>query len=388
MTETYRIKIDGLKDGSIRDHVVYQLVILFKRSQKDVQRILDTKGMVVKKGLELHAAIKYKVTIEQCGCQCIIEPEQEPVAVIKAASGLAVVEGGSASGIAGVSAATQRIEPMLSEQSDEGTDANIVMLAPGLSLIDHEPEPVTACAPAAETAGPVAASAAEIKEATEKVVPIVSNEIGTTINGDPFLVQTPQSFCCNCGVKTAVTTIETDFFRDLIFSTRFEKDKAILLALPYCPECAEGVGRYPMSSPLKWLLAFCVYFGFQMLITSQVNVSQKYLIVRLLFLLAPIVPSVLVFRWMGQPKAPKTSSYTPVKIKEFSRNPNSTRYEGQGLVFISAIAAVLGVLFKHLSKQNPDKIKKLTIKFSNPAYAKEFRKKNKNFIQEGLIKII
>jgi len=74
MTETFQIKTAGLKDGFSKDQVAYQLVVLFKRSLKDIQPMLDGKGVVIKKGIDLPTAIKYKSAIEQRGCMCAIEP--------------------------------------------------------------------------------------------------------------------------------------------------------------------------------------------------------------------------------------------------------------------------------------------------------------------------
>jgi len=78
MTATYIVKTDGIKDGYEKEHVVYQLVILFKRSKGDIQRMLDTSGFVIKRGIDLPKAIKYKAVLEQRGCVCTIEPEDKP----------------------------------------------------------------------------------------------------------------------------------------------------------------------------------------------------------------------------------------------------------------------------------------------------------------------
>ncbi len=78
MTATYIVKTDGIKDGYEKEHVVYQLVILFKRSKGDIQRMLDTNGFVIKRGIDLSKAIKYKAVLEQRGCVCTIEPEDKP----------------------------------------------------------------------------------------------------------------------------------------------------------------------------------------------------------------------------------------------------------------------------------------------------------------------
>ena len=62
---------------------------------------------------------------------------------------------------------------------------------------------------------------------------VVENEIGTMTTRAPFIVRTPQDFCCNCGGTSGLATLNTPFFKKLIFSTTFEKENYIVLALPY-----------------------------------------------------------------------------------------------------------------------------------------------------------
>jgi hypothetical protein len=125
-----------------------------------------------------------------------------------------------------------------------------------------------------------------------------------------------------------------------------------------------------------------------MWLASTYNVAHKPLTMRLLAVVGPLIPALLALRWIGRPKAPMTSKYTPVIIKEYARNPNSTRQEGRAMLPVSVLAQMLGWFYKKLSRHDPDKIKCITMKFSNPAYAKAFRKANKAFVRSGYIKIL
>lgn len=75
MADTYLIATRGLKQGFTEEQVAGMLVILFKRTKEEVRPLLDPKGVVVKKGIDLSTATKYKEAIERCGCVCSIEPE-------------------------------------------------------------------------------------------------------------------------------------------------------------------------------------------------------------------------------------------------------------------------------------------------------------------------
>ncbi len=373
MTETFQIKTAGLKDGFSKDQVAYQLVVLFKRSLEDIQPMLDGKSVVIKKGVDLPTAIKYKSAIEQRGCMCAIEPYPQQTDDPHEKT---IVPGVAADAVAGVAA----INAQITEQSARPAKR-------GLSLQPLE-EKKTPAEPEIASAQSAKILAPKEPEPTLTPTPTVSNEIGRTVNGDPFIVQTPQGFCCNCGSEDHISTIETGFVKHLVFSTRFDKEKTIALDLPYCAECADSVGKYPMSRALKWLLAICIWFAGFFLILVKTNLPQQNLFVRLLLVCLPLIPGVLVFNWIGRPKAPKTSACTPVKIREFSRNPHSVRNEGRAMLIVSAIAALLGKIFKKLNQDDPNKIRTISMKFSNPAYAKEFKKNNKSYIKDGFIKIL
>jgi hypothetical protein len=75
MQGTYRVVTRGLKEGFSNEHVADLLATLFKRTREEIQPMLDAKGVVVKKGLDLPAATRYRQALEQCGCLSSIEPE-------------------------------------------------------------------------------------------------------------------------------------------------------------------------------------------------------------------------------------------------------------------------------------------------------------------------
>lgn len=75
MAETYRLKIQGLKDGYATDDVAASLAPLFRRNKADVLPLLEASGTVVKKGIDMATATKYQGSLERRGCVCVIEPE-------------------------------------------------------------------------------------------------------------------------------------------------------------------------------------------------------------------------------------------------------------------------------------------------------------------------
>ncbi len=75
MSETYRVVTRGIKEGFANAQAADMLAFVFKRTKEEIQPILDSKGVVVKKGIDLPTAMKYRAALEQCGCLCAIEPD-------------------------------------------------------------------------------------------------------------------------------------------------------------------------------------------------------------------------------------------------------------------------------------------------------------------------
>lgn len=75
MNKTYRVMIQGVKEGFAVEKAVRELVTLFKKTPEEIRRLLATKGTVVKKGVDRATADKYRDALEQRGCICLIEAE-------------------------------------------------------------------------------------------------------------------------------------------------------------------------------------------------------------------------------------------------------------------------------------------------------------------------
>lgn len=99
MPDTYRVRIQGVRDGFDREQVVQKLSGLFKREPDAVRPMLGGSGTVVKQGVDLETAKKYQQALLQQGCACSIEsekpapalaPEPEPPPAPSAKAGLAL----------------------------------------------------------------------------------------------------------------------------------------------------------------------------------------------------------------------------------------------------------------------------------------------------------
>lgn len=75
MNKTYRVAIEGVRQDFETDQVVGELVALFKQTPEQVRALLAGKGVVVKKGVDLATANKYREALERRGCACLIAPE-------------------------------------------------------------------------------------------------------------------------------------------------------------------------------------------------------------------------------------------------------------------------------------------------------------------------
>lgn len=76
MDITYRVSITGLRDGFSKDQVNSGLANLFKTTTDKLPNVFSQPAYVVKKNLDLDTAKKYQSLIQQQGCECVIEPEQ------------------------------------------------------------------------------------------------------------------------------------------------------------------------------------------------------------------------------------------------------------------------------------------------------------------------
>ncbi len=78
MSATYRIKTLGVQQGFQRERVEARLMLLFRRPLETVRPIAEGNGALLKKGLDLPGAERYRDALLACGCACEIEEERAP----------------------------------------------------------------------------------------------------------------------------------------------------------------------------------------------------------------------------------------------------------------------------------------------------------------------
>lgn len=76
MNNTYRVLITGLSDGFTESQVNKNLSVLFKVSADKLPNVFTQPAYIVKKNLDMDTAKKYQSLIQQQGCICVIESEQ------------------------------------------------------------------------------------------------------------------------------------------------------------------------------------------------------------------------------------------------------------------------------------------------------------------------
>lgn len=75
MSATYRIRTLGVQEGFQRERVEARLMLLFRRPLQAVQPIAEGNGALLKKGIDLATAERYRDALLNCGCACAIEEE-------------------------------------------------------------------------------------------------------------------------------------------------------------------------------------------------------------------------------------------------------------------------------------------------------------------------
>ena len=93
MSETYRVRVLGVKDGFTQEDVVAALATLFGRPSAEIQKIFAAKRVVLKNRMDLMEARKFRLTLEQRTAQP------------GAGGGVAAVVPAAAGGAAGAGAA-------------------------------------------------------------------------------------------------------------------------------------------------------------------------------------------------------------------------------------------------------------------------------------------
>jgi hypothetical protein len=213
-------------------------------------------------------------------------------------------------------------------------------------------------------------------------VPVVANEAGYDHDGESFLIYTLQTHCCNCGKRDALLTIDTHFVEAT--DTVYTEQRTMRLALPYCKPCGNRANKYPVSSALKVVVGFAIWLGLLMVLAISLPLNAPQ-VVRILTVVLSIAAVVALFHFIGRPKAPMTSNYTPVKIKQFGGRPGAARAWGSAALFLAQVHGIAKLLTRVVTSKDPNATGKLNFSFSNPTYAKAFGAVNAERVKGGSI---
>lgn len=72
---TYRVIIDGVKEGHTVEHVTARLADIFARTTSQMQALLAAPRAIVKKQIAYAEAQRFQAALERCGCVAVIEPD-------------------------------------------------------------------------------------------------------------------------------------------------------------------------------------------------------------------------------------------------------------------------------------------------------------------------
>lgn len=213
-------------------------------------------------------------------------------------------------------------------------------------------------------------------------VPVAVNEVGYDHDGETFLVYTPQTHCCNCGKSEALDAIDTHYIEAA--DTAYTEQRTMQLSLPYCAPCGKRANKYPVSSALKIVIGFAIWIGLTMGMAMSFPPDSP-LAVRILTLVLPLAAVIALFYFMGRPKPPMTSGYTPVKVRQYGGRPGAARAAGSAALFLLLAHILAKLLTRLVTHKDPNATGKLHFRFSNPTYAKAFAAINAERVKGGSI---
>jgi len=78
MGATYRVMLDGMAADRDREEVAAHLVRILNLSEDSACALLESRGVVVKDGLEREAAIRVRGVLERAGCVAVVNREISP----------------------------------------------------------------------------------------------------------------------------------------------------------------------------------------------------------------------------------------------------------------------------------------------------------------------
>jgi len=78
MGATYRVMLDGMAADRGRDEVAAHLVRIFNLSEDSARALLDSRGVVIKDGLDREGAMRVRSVLERAGCVAVVNRELSP----------------------------------------------------------------------------------------------------------------------------------------------------------------------------------------------------------------------------------------------------------------------------------------------------------------------
>ena len=75
MSATYRVMLDGMATDRDREEVAAHLVRILNLSEDAARALLDSRGVVVKDGMDREAAIRVRGVLERAGCIAVVNRE-------------------------------------------------------------------------------------------------------------------------------------------------------------------------------------------------------------------------------------------------------------------------------------------------------------------------
>ena len=78
MSATYRVILDGMAADRDREEVAAHLVRIFNLSEDSARALLESRGVVIKDGLDRDGAMRVRSVLERAGCVAVVNREISP----------------------------------------------------------------------------------------------------------------------------------------------------------------------------------------------------------------------------------------------------------------------------------------------------------------------
>lgn len=393
MEQTYRIVAIGLKDGFTRAESAQLLAALFKRPAHEVTALTIGKRVIVKKSLQLPAAIKYKSALERCGLLAEVTPDtpsdrsrsmplsarevarmdtcaRHVLATLQAEHGKEL--GYDARSIACV--ATDLNGARLSYTPEQTRKiARFYGAFLGKVLLDMFPHAVPGwvstsagvaiefrqtASGAARLAYPQARIEQHIAHGEAKSIVTWLQELRTDIEGiqgqgklehsllqlgspdepDRLDIAMPLSMCCNCATTNDVAVL------DVKLAARSKGASALWMEMPFCGACTASADRVRpgiVKTGLLTAAAFLVTGLPVILLTDGMRIVG--LPTTVLVVPAFAIAAGAVLYLLDKVRAPQTSRYQPVTLETFEHTQVAGRHVGFSFTNVEYAHAFAGL---------------------------------------------